>query len=102
MRVDQDWEYPEVTQASRLNSAGMGVIRIALLFGSAAVAVGLIVAPIAERQLQRSAGLGGVDTMTTGSIGNRDIYTMRRSVLQSSPHAVCIIHTDGRRSGDCR
>ncbi len=36
----------------------------------------------------------------TGSIG-ANTYTVRRSVLQRSPDAVCIIRTDGGRSGDC-
>jgi hypothetical protein len=85
----------------------MGILRIALLFGSAAVALALIIAPIADSQTRsyvaQDGGPVGVDTMTTGSIkgGGRDLYTIRRSVLQSSPEAVCVIRADGSRTGDC-
>ena len=74
-----------------------GALRIALLFGSAAVALALIAVPLLEgRGSDRLAGL-----MSTGSIGTGETYTIRRSVLQSSPDAVCVIRSDGTRSGDC-
>jgi hypothetical protein len=77
-----------------------GALRIALLFGSAAVALALIAVPLLEgRVSDRPAG--GVDLMSTGSIGTGETYTIRRSVLQSSPDAVCVIRSDGTRSGDC-
>lgn len=83
-----------------------GAIRIALLFGSLAVAFALLAAPLAERHTrERVASRGaGVDYTTTGSIraAPRDnSYTVRRSVLQESPNAVCIIRADGQRSGRC-
>ena len=103
MRTDYDLEEDmRMPQASRIGTAGMGALRIALLFGSAAVALALIVAPVAEKQFVRQAGVGGLDHMSTGSIGRSDIYTVRRSVLQASPSSICIIQGNGRRSGDCR
>jgi hypothetical protein len=42
--------------------------------------------------------------MPIGSIGQRSnpgAYTIRRSVLQPSPNAVCIIRGNGMRTGDC-
>ncbi len=101
MRTDYDWEDIKVTPGSRLGTAGMSAVRVALLFGSAAIALALIIAPVAEKQFVRQSG-GGLDLMSTGSIGRSDIYTVRRSVLQNSPGSICIIHTDGRQSGDCR
>jgi hypothetical protein len=79
-----------------------GALRITLLFGAAAVALALIAAPLLESR----GGLGfvgsaGLDMTSTGSIGGTNSYTIRRSVLQSSPDAVCIIRADGSRSGDC-
>jgi ABC-type Co2+ transport system permease subunit len=76
-----------------------GALRITLLFGAAAVALALIAAPLLESR-GGFAG-GGLDMTSTGSIGGTTSYTIRRSVLQSSPDAVCIILADGARSGDC-
>ncbi|MBX3584339.1 MAG: hypothetical protein KF810_20865 [Rhizobiaceae bacterium] len=84
-----------------LSNAGMGVLRVTLLFGSAAVALALILAPAADRYAKSHVvGGDGIDYMATGSIGQSGSYTIRRSVLQKSG-AVCIILADGRRSGDC-
>jgi len=104
MRMDQDWDVVPPPASSRLGIAGTGALRIALLFGSIAVALGLIVAPIAQNQIERFAGTGkgDLDMMSTGSIAPKSTYTVRRSVLQRSPTAVCIIGQDGRQSGDCR
>jgi hypothetical protein len=105
MRTEQDWEDIRINEPSRLGSAGMGALRVALLFGSAAIAFGLIIAPLAESQFQgrRTAAspFPGVDMMSTGSIGYQGTYTLRKSVLQNSPESVCIILDDGRRHGDC-
>lgn len=92
----------------------MGVLRVALLFGSAAVAIALILTPIAEKQTERMlySSHPGLDRMSTGSIGNgftsgplgqrsAHNYTVRRSVLQPSPNSVCIIKQNGMRTGDC-
>ncbi|MGH6763909.1 MAG: hypothetical protein ACRECW_20245 [Phyllobacterium sp.] len=89
-------------QARPVSAAGAGILRVALLFGSAAVALALIAAPLADRGAKAViAGTGGVDTMTTGSINEPGRYTVRKSVLQGSPNAVCIIRQDGAKSGDC-
>lgn len=86
--------------------AGMGALRFALLFGSAAVALALILTPMAERHISagppaQSAMTPGLDFLTTGSTRYRGTYTERRSVLQPSPNSVCIIRDNGMRSGDC-
>ena len=88
---------------------GMGLLRIVLLFGSAAIALALIIAPIAESQtrsyLAQSGSPAGLDEMSTGSIGStgyRGEYTIRQSVLQSSPQTVCVIRDNGQRIGDCQ
>jgi hypothetical protein len=89
-------------------STGMGLLRVTLLFGSAAIALALIIAPIAERRtrsyLAQGGSPAGIDEMSTGSIGStgyRGEYTIRQSVLQSSPHTVCVIRDNGQRIGDC-
>ena len=103
-KMENDWE---VVRNDRgwSGGAGMGVLRITLLFASAAVALALIVAPIAESQtrsdIAQNGMPAGLDEMATGSIGYRGEYTIRKSVLQSSPHTVCVIRDNGVRIGDC-
>lgn len=89
----------------RVGEAGMGALRVALLFGSAAIALALIVAPMAEKETRavvaRANAPFGIDNASTGSIARTQRYTVRRSVLQASPGDVCIISASGRRSGSC-
>ncbi len=89
----------------------MGALRVTLLFGSAAVALALILTPIAEKQADRmlysSYSSRGLDMTTTGAIGGGigqrqgESYIVRRSVLQPNPNSVCIIRQNGMRTGDC-
>ena len=84
-------------------SAHRALCASSLLFGSAAVALALVLAPVAENfdAIRRCACRGdGLDLTSTGSIGKRSGYTIRRSVLQA-PGEVCIIRDNGLRSGDC-
>jgi hypothetical protein len=104
MRNDRSGNYLPASWS--LEGAGMGALRITLLFGSAAVALALILTPLADRHINprtasQSVMSPGIDRLTTGSIGYRGTYTERRSVLQASPQSVCIIRDNGMRSGDC-
>ena len=104
MSDEKDWESIRPSRALRPIDAGMGLLRVTLLFGSAAVALALLAIPLLDRSDGRHfAGNvfpAGLDMTATGSIG-RNVYTVRRSVLQSSPESVCIISASGSRSGDC-
>jgi len=104
MSLDKDWDSIRRDRPSRTAEAGMGVLRVTLLFGSAAVALALLATPLLDRgsrqQFARGAFPAGLDMTSTGSIG-KTVYTVRRSVLQPSPDSVCIISADGRHSGDC-
>ena len=90
-----------------LAEVGFGAIRAALLFGSTAVAIALIATPLLDRSTRDYDAVvrlaDNLDTTVTGSVppssGGR--YTIHRSVLQSSPSAVCIIRDNGARIGDC-
>ncbi len=100
--------------AKPLTKAGRGILRVVLLFGSAVVALALIIVPILNDQANKIAAQSvlpaGVDRTMTGSI-KRDAsaqphapgqtYTVRKSVLQPSPDSVCIIEADGSHRGDC-
>ncbi len=105
MSLDEDWDAIRPERRGRIGKAGMGLLRLTLLFGSAAVALALIAVPLLDdndgRQLIARDGFIGLDMTSTGSIGRSDSYTVRRSVLQRSPDSVCIIRANGRRSGDC-
>ncbi len=105
MSLDRDWDSIRPDRGFRAADAGMGLLRITLLFGSAAVALALIATPFLESQTRslaaRSDFPGGLDMTATGSVSHRDTYTVRRSVLQPQPDSVCIIRSDGKSSGDC-
>ena len=79
-----------------------GALGMVLLFGSAAIALAMILTPIAERLAGPQSAAGGrLDRTITGSTGGQTFYTIRRSILQPSPASVCIIRANGQRSGDC-
>ncbi|RAZ86659.1 hypothetical protein DPM33_28010 [Mesorhizobium hawassense] len=105
MSLQRDWDSIRPDRGFRAMDAGMGILRITLLFGSAAVALALIATPFLDNQTRpqtaRDGFAGGLDMSATGSIGHRTTYTMRRSVLQPLPSSVCVIRNDGSRSGEC-
>ena len=104
--MENEWDVVRNDRGWPVGGTGMGLLRIALLFGSAAIALALILTPLAENQTRSYFAQGatrfGLDEFTTGSINKGDrTYTIRKSVLQSSPDAVCVIQSNGRRAGDC-
>lgn len=105
MNLDRDWDSIRSDRAFRAADAGMGILRITLLFGSAAVALALIAAPFLDSQTRslsaRDDFASELDMTATGSVSHRETYTVRRSVLQPEPSSVCIIRSNGRSSGDC-
>jgi len=100
MSLDKDWDSIRPDR-SRAASAGMGILRVTLLFGSAAVALALIATPYLDSQMRPQSDRDGLDMTSTGSIGHLDTYTLRKSVLQPLPSSVCVIRANGKRSGDC-
>ena len=101
MTPEEEWNAIRSQRTPLFGAAGMSMLRIALLFGSAAVALALILAPMADRYSKTQiVGAGGLDFIATGSVGQPGAYTIRRSVLQA-PGSVCIIDSTGRHSGGC-
>jgi len=101
MTPEQEWDTVRGRSAPLLGVAGMSMLRFTLLFGSAAAALALILAPMADRYSKSAiVGVDGIDYMATGSISRSNSYVIHRGVLQS-PGAVCIIHADGQYKGDC-
>ena len=106
MSLRDEWEEPHRNRGGIFSDFGMGALRVALLFGSAAVGLALVLTPLAESQVERmaySSYTSRLDTMATGTVGPRanGTYTVRRSVLQPSRSSVCIIRDNGMRTGDC-
>jgi hypothetical protein len=97
-----EWEKFLSERGPLLEMVQSGALRIALLFGSVAVAIALLLTPVLDRET-RVARINalGIDRTVTGSIATQGVYTLHRSVLQSSPNAVCVIHFNGARTGDC-
>lgn len=95
--------------ADLLGNAGTGALRLSFLFGSAVIALTIILTPMAEKQVARStAAQSGIDQIATGSTpASRRLqpatrnYVIRRSVLQSDKNDICIIGADGVRTGSC-
>lgn len=105
MTPDQDWSRVAADRDTDAANGALGSLRIALLFGAGAIAFALFAAPLAERTTRSMvAGSAGLDTMSTGSVTRGEpgkSYTIRRSVLQPTPNSVCVIRSNGTRSGDC-
>jgi hypothetical protein len=84
-----------------------GAVRVALLFGTAAIALAAILTPIVADQTPTARVAWApdqYDNITTGSIparSQRSFYTVRKSILQENPGSLCIIRNDGRKTGDC-
>lgn len=104
--MENDWDVTRGDRGWPSGGTGIGILRITLLFGSAAVALALIIAPIAENQTRSASRDGtpfGLDDIATGGISksNTKVYTIHKSILQPSADSVCVIHPNGRRIGDC-
>ena len=106
MQNDREWAEIRPQNASTVSEAGHGMLRITLLFGSLAVAIALFLTPVIDRgsdsALTASVGYRGIDRTATGTVrGTMQQYTVRRSVLQNTPSSMCIIHSNGMKTGDC-
>jgi hypothetical protein len=104
---DEFWKTVRNRQRATYRSGKTGVLNMALLFGTAVIALSLILTPmLAERADQRRMASvhQDFDMLTTGSIKPADSdakhYTIRRSVLQETPGSVCIVQGYGA-DGDC-
>lgn len=104
MNNDEFWSSVYSGASKEKQSGGFSAIRVALLFGTAAAALALVVPPLADVASDDWNWFGagpGIDYTTTASVPKSREYTVQRSVLQRSSDSVCIIDARGRRSGDC-
>lgn len=102
---EEHWQETPEREFVADRSNRMGTLNMALLFGTAAIALTLIVTPmLAPGKADRmQASTMDYDNITTGSVPSQDgktkRYTIRRSVLQENPGDVCIIEANGNRDG---
>lgn len=111
MNDERDWAEIRPASMSTVGEAGLGMVRVTLLFGSLAIAVALFVAPLLDRtgdsHLASASRFMGIDNRATGTVGQPTSYrsgsefTIRRSVLQTGPTSKCIIYSNGAQTGDC-
>jgi hypothetical protein len=90
MRNKMDWTNEPTGSEALLSALGSAMVRFALLFSTAGVALALFLTPMLERDTRQTAfRAADLDTMSTGSVPPSGSYTVRRSVL--APGAVCVI-----------
>jgi hypothetical protein len=89
--VDASRDYPEKRRRT-------GILNVALLFGTAAIALSLILTPMLASKMGSEPRLATVpddiDSILTGSIKGSDTgktYTIRKSILQDDNHRPCVI-----------
>lgn len=104
--ADEDfWKTVQVNDRASNKSGRTGVLNIALLFGTAAVALTLILTPMLAGNSDRkrlASAPRDIDMITTGSISKSEggkRYTIRRSVLQETPGSVCIVDSFSPANG---
>src|SRR5690606_29139924 len=87
---------------TNLSSAGMGVLRVTLLFGSAAIALTLLLTPDSERRSRQAVFDPGIDNIVTSSFGSRsNARQAPLGILPPSSDMPCIISRDGSKRGNC-
>jgi len=104
--VDDDfWRTVQDKELATSQSRRTGVLNLSLLFGTAVIALTLILTPMlaskSDSKIMANSPID-YDNITTGSVPNGKTsrrYTVRRSVLQDMPGAVCIIDGNGSKSG---
>jgi len=105
MRDEDFWKAVQEKDFTPAGDTRTGALNLALLFGTAVIALALVLTPVLSARSDKRI-MANVpdefDMISTGSIpketGKR--YTVRRSVLQEMPGAVCIVNGTGT-SGGC-
>lgn len=104
---DEFWRTVQEKEMGYHPSPKTGALNLALLFGTAAIALTLVLTPmLSSKTDSRLIANSPVDydMIQTGSIPDvkvkkSDRYTVRDSAVQPVPGAVCIIDGNGAKSG---
>lgn len=104
MGNDDFWSSVYSASSENKRQGRYSIVRMALLFGSAAVALALIIPSMIDtssNDWELLSSSRGLDYTTTATARRSREYTIQRSVLQPSASSVCIIEPNGRQTGDC-
>lgn len=107
MGDELEWAKIRQQKPSGFETAKSSALRISLLFGGLVIALGLVVVPLLDQGSQSGLFAGNpnrnIDPITTATIGGQrtETYVIRRSVLQPTPNAKCILKQDGTATGEC-
>lgn len=91
------WETVEVPQTFSKKARRIGVLNVALLFGTATIALTLILTPMLAAKYSNNQIAEypfNVDRISTGSVPNKkptDTYTIRKSILPQNQAMPCIV-----------
>ncbi|MCF3642202.1 hypothetical protein LXM94_19725 [Rhizobium sp. TRM95111] len=105
MRDDDFWMTVQDKEQTTFSASRTGVLNLALLFGTAVIALALVLTPLLSAKGDKrmiAYTPDNLDMISTGSVpqtGKTRRYTVRRSVLQEMPGAVCIIEGNGYGNG---
>ncbi|CAK7258198.1 hypothetical protein KYK30_10320 [Shinella yambaruensis] len=104
MRDEDFWKAVQEKDFTSAGDTRTGALNLALLFGTAVIALALVLTPVLSAKTDKRM-MANVpdefDMISTGSIPSdgRKRYTVRRSVLQEMPGAVCIVNGTGGNNG---
>jgi hypothetical protein len=104
MRDDDFWKAVQEKDYTPAGDTRTGALNLALLFGTAVIALALVLTPVLSAKTDKRL-IANVpdefDMISTGSIPTDGAkrYTVRRSVLQEMPGAVCIVNGTGQGNG---
>jgi len=104
MRDEDFWEAVQEKDLTPAGTARTGALNLALLFGTAVIALALVLTPVLSSRTDKRIMANvpdDFDMISTGSIpqDNGKRYTVRRSILQEMPGAVCIVRGNGEDNG---
>lgn len=104
MRDEDFWNAVQDKELTPAGTTRTGMLNLALLFGTAAIALALVLTPMlsSRTDTRMMANMReDLDMISTGSVPQGQVkrYTIRRSVLQEMPGTVCIINGTAYSSG---
>lgn len=108
MSNDDFWNSVHFEERDGERPSRIGSFRVAMVFGLLMIALTItivpMVAPMDEDQYAWTPN-ANIDYSTTAAIPKKmkrqGDYTLRRSVLQGTPDAICIINSNGSTNGNC-
>lgn len=96
MFPEKEWAAVHARQSKAGAAFAAGLVRLTLLFGSAALAVAFFIAP-----LKGDPEFGRIDVMTASFIGDDSSRILHRDGIGRSAASICVIRANDTRAGNC-